>query len=115
VSEKPFRRGDIIWLDFGDPVGHEQGGRRPAVVVSPESYNARSTFTLVCPVTSNPKRWPFKAPLPGDCAVQGFVLVDQVRCVDTAARFARPGGTVDAETLEIITEKLQIALGALHD
>jgi mRNA interferase MazF len=97
--------GDIVWLDFGLPIGHEQGGRRPALVVSPASYNEASSLMLVCPITRNEKSWPFKVRLTAE-AVQGFVLVDHVRAIDPAVRFFRTRGRAGAVTLAAVRAML---------
>lgn len=78
-------RGDIVWLSFGVGQGREQRGRRPALVLSPQFVSARSHLTLVCPITSHAKGYPFEVPL----VVQGtpcVLLVDQIRAVDWTKR-----------------------------
>lgn len=79
-------RGDLIWIEFDPVEGHEQGGRRPAVVVSSGRYNLRSGLTLVCPVTSKMKGYPYEAPLPPGLPVKGVVLADHVRSLDWKSR-----------------------------
>ena len=79
-------RGDLVWIDFNPQKGHEQAGRRPALVISPAAYNAVSSCILVCPITSNLAPWPWKVALPADGAVTGGVLVDQVKSIDARAR-----------------------------
>lgn len=81
-----FRPGQFIWVDFGAAIGHEQAGRRPALVVSPESYNNNSSFVLICPVTNSRKPWPWKVFLPQDSAIGGAILVDQLKSIDQATR-----------------------------
>lgn len=93
-------RGDAVWLTFDPQAGHEQAGRRPAVVLSPRSYNRRSGLAIFCPVTSSAKGYPFEVALPGDLLVSGVILSDQVRSLDwrqrKAARIcALPSVTVD--------------------
>lgn len=82
------RRGDIVWLWFTPQAGHEQAGRRPALVVSPSTYNAKVGLALCCPITSRVKGYPFEAPLPRGLAVAGVVLADQVKSLDWRARRA---------------------------
>jgi mRNA interferase MazF len=82
-------RGDIVWLTFDLQAGHEQAGVRPAVVLSPLSYNERSSLILVVPVTRNIKGYPFEVVLPSGLSVAGAVLSDQVKSVDWRARDAR--------------------------
>lgn len=78
-------RGDIVWLNFDPAKGHEQKGKRPALVVSPKSYNKKSGLALVCPVTSQIKGYPFEITVENKY-VSGAILVDQVRCVDWLER-----------------------------
>lgn len=92
--------GDILWVDFGPPTGHEQAGRRPALVVSPRSYNDRSSLILICPITRNVTSWAFKVEIKDRTQIRGAVLVDQVRSIDRQARFARFAERVSRETLD---------------
>jgi mRNA interferase MazF len=79
-------RGDIVWLEFNPQAGHEQAGRRPALVVSPGRYNGRVGLALLCPITSRPKGYPFEVELPSSLPVTGVVLADQVKSLDWRAR-----------------------------
>lgn len=81
--------GDIIWLHFDPQAGHEQAGRRPAVVLSPKAYNGPTGLCLVVPITSQCKGYPFELTLPGTCETTGVVLCDQMRNLDWRARQAR--------------------------
>ncbi len=83
------RRGDLIWLDFMPQSGHEQSGRRPALVISDDEYNRKVGLVLACPVASRVKGFPFEVPLPAGLAVAGVVLADQVRSLDWKIRQAR--------------------------
>jgi mRNA interferase MazF len=103
--------GDIVWVDFGPPFGHEQAGRRPAVVVSPRAYNDRSSLILVCPITRNVDVWAFKVEIPEGARVQGAVIVDQVRSIDRVARFTRKTGRTDADTLNRVYGMLAALFG----
>ena len=98
--------GDIVWIDFGPPLGHEQGGRRPAFVISPASYNDASSLLLVCPITRNDRTWPFKVRLAGAEPLTGFVLVDQVRSIDPQVRFIRTEARAGATTLAAVRAML---------
>jgi mRNA interferase MazF len=82
-------RGDLVWLQFDPQSGHEQAGRRPAVALSPRTYNSKSGLCLFVPVTRQIKGYPFEVVLPEDIPVEGAVLVDQLRSLDWAARQAR--------------------------
>ena len=75
-------RGDLVWLEFSPQAGHEQAGRRPALVLSPRSYNAPAGLALFCPITSRVRGYPFEVPLPVSGPVQGVVLADQIKSLD---------------------------------
>jgi mRNA interferase MazF len=79
-------RGDLVWITFTPQAGHEQAGRRPALVLSPSNYNGKAGMALVCPITNQAKGYPFEAPIPDGLAVTGVVLADHVRSVDWRAR-----------------------------
>lgn len=95
-----FDAGDIVWVEFGSPLGHEQAGRRPALVVSPRRYNELSSLILVCPITRNTASWAFKVDIIDPDRIMGVVLVDQVRSIDHVARFTGRAGRVSDETLD---------------
>lgn len=78
--------GDIVWLEFDPQAGHEQAGRRPALVLSPASYNARAGLMVCCPVTTRIKGYPFEVTLSGQPA--SVVLADQVKSLDWRVRQA---------------------------
>jgi mRNA interferase MazF len=82
-------RGDLVWLHFSPQAGHEQAGRRPALVISPRLYNRRVGLALFCPVTSQVKGYPYEVALPSSLAVAGVVLSDQVKSLDWRARKAK--------------------------
>lgn len=81
-------RGHAIWLTFDPQAGHEQAGRRPAVVLTPAPYNRKIGLLLACPVTTQVKGYPFEVALPQDLPVSGVVLSDQVKSADWRARRA---------------------------
>ncbi len=82
------RRGDVVWLHFNPQTGHEQAERRPAVVLSPESYNQKTSLGLFCPVTSQVKGYPFETALPASGSLRGVALCDQIKSLDWKARDA---------------------------
>ena len=82
------RRGDVVWLSFDPRAGHEQRGRRPALVLSPLAYNRRVGLALLCPITSRRKGYPFEVSLPPGLPIAGAVLTDQVRSLDWRVRGA---------------------------
>ena len=96
-------RGDVVWLNFTPQAGHEQAGHRPALVVSPASYNGKTGLMLCCPITSRVKGYPFEVALPDGLPIAGVVLADQVRNLDWKARrievLAAAPPEVVAETL----------------
>lgn len=94
--------GDLVWVEFGPPFGHEQAGRRPALVVSPRSYNEISSLIVVCPITRTASAWGFKIDIPPVGRIEGAVLVDQIRAIDPRARHARRAGSVGGDTLAAV-------------
>lgn len=78
--------GDIVWITFDPKAGHEQAGRRPAVVLSPKSYNSKTGLAILCPITSQVKGYPFEVLLPEVLPVTGAILSDQVKSLDWRAR-----------------------------
>ena len=103
-------RGDLIWLEFSPQAGHEQSGRRPALVVSPKSYNAAVGLMLCCPITSKSKGFPFEVPLPGGAAINGVVLADQIKSMDWRARKTRHAGTVPSSVSDQVLAKTSTLL-----
>ena len=93
-------RGDIVWLHFTPQAGHEQAGHRPALVISPRSYNRRVGLALFCPVTSQVKGYPFEVALPPGLKATGAILSDQVKSLDWRVRKAKRVCTVPAEIME---------------
>ncbi len=75
-------RGDIVWLSFDPQKGHEQSGRRPALILSPMSYNARVGLAICCPITSQVKGYPFEVNIPEGTPLQGVILSDQIKSLD---------------------------------
>ena len=81
-------RGDVVWINLNPRVGHEQSGRRPGLVISPLSYNAKVGLVIVCPITTQIKRYPFEVIIPDGHSIQGAVLSDQVKSLDWKSRQA---------------------------
>ena len=103
-------RGHIIWLISTPQAGHEQAGRRPALVLSPASYNGRVSLATVCPITNQQKGYPFEVIIPERLPVTGVILSDQVKSLDWRAHRAEyicalPDGTVN-EVLRKVTALL---------
>jgi mRNA interferase MazF len=80
------KQGFLIWLDFDPQAGHEQKGRRPALVISNEIFNDFSKMAIVCPITNTNKDYPFHVKLDGRTKTTGVILSDQVKTVDISAR-----------------------------
>jgi mRNA interferase MazF len=100
-------RGDIVWLTFNPQAGHEQAGRRPAIVVSPRLYNEKSSLALFCPITSKRKGYPFEVQLPKTCPIQGIVLSDQLKSLDWKVRNAELVSGTPPEIMQELFEKLK--------
>ncbi|MGH9368030.1 MAG: endoribonuclease MazF [Thermoanaerobaculia bacterium] len=103
-------RGDVVWISLNPQAGHEQAGRRPAVVVSPRSYNGKVGLGLFCPVTSHVKGYPFEVGLPAGLPVNGVVLADQVKNLDWRARRAKFAARLPDKTSAEIVGKLAVLL-----
>ena len=99
-------RGDLIWLQFNPQAGHEQAGHRPAVVISPSSYNRRVGLALCCPVTSQVKGYPFEVLLPQGLGVEGAILSDQIKSLDWRALKARLIGNLPGDVLQETVGKI---------
>lgn len=82
-------RGDAVWLDFNPQTGHEQAGRRPALIISPKAYNQKVGLALFCPITSQIKGYPFEVVIPKGSKLKGVVLSDQIKSLDWRARRAK--------------------------
>ncbi len=102
-------RGDVIWISLQPQAGHEQAGRRPAVVLSPSAYNRSAGLAVLCPITSQVKGYPFEVLIPEGLNVRGVVLSDQVKSLDWRARHAEPIGRLPSD----VTEEILAKLGAL--
>ena len=99
-------RGDIVWIDFSPQAGHEQAGRRPALVVSPLAYNKKVGLAILCPITSQVKGYPFEVALPDDLPIKGVVLSDQAKSLDWKARRTAYAGTVRPDITSEVLKRL---------
>jgi mRNA interferase MazF len=95
--------GDIVWLQFSPRAGHEQAGHRPAIVLSPLSYNRKTGLMLWCPVTTKVKHYPFEVAIAGNPS--SAALADQIKSFDWRARGAKPKGKIGALELAEIRGK----------
>jgi mRNA interferase MazF len=103
-------RGDAVWIAFNPQAGHEQAGRRPAVVLSPATYNGKVSLALFCPITNQRKGYPFEVVIPAGLHVTGVILSDQVKSLDWRARQAEFIGKLPAETVAEVLSKLNTLL-----
>ena len=103
--------GDFVWLTFDPQAGREQAGRRPALVLSPRIYNAKSGLALVCPITNQAKGYPFEVAVPAGHGATGVILADHVKSVDWRARRAERLGRCTDEVVEDVRAKLAPLIG----
>jgi len=90
VKKTPYvpDRGDVVWISLNPQAGHEQAGRRPALVISPAAYNGKVGLAILCPITSHIKGYPFEVIIPSGLKAAGAILSDQVKNLDWTARNA---------------------------
>lgn len=124
VTDKTYvpDKGDIVWLNFNPQTGHEQAGKRPAllsseaystghaVVISPKTYNKKTRLAIFCPITSRIKDYPFEVRLSEDCKIKGVILADQVKNFDWNVRKAEYICKTPNETLEEVINKLSLLI-----
>jgi len=111
VVAKPVKayvpdRGDVVWIDFDPQTGHEQAGRRPALVLSPRIYNRPSGLALLCPITNQSKGYRYEIGVPGSLHVSGVILTDQVKNMAWKQRRAAFLCAMPAEVLDDVVEKV---------
>jgi mRNA interferase MazF len=100
------KRGDVVWLQFNPQAGSEQAGHRPALVISPKSYNQRVGLALVCPITSRIKGYPFEVELPREMETEGAILCDQIKSLDWRVRSAKRIGSVPPPVMQEVTARI---------
>ena len=105
-------RGDLVWLTFDPEAGHEQAGRRPAVILSPQSYNRRAGLAIVVPVTRQVKQYPFEITLPANLPVSGVVLSDQIKSLDWQVREAKRIASLPNEVVASIIARSALLFSA---
>src|SRR6202140_3952253 len=101
--------GDIVWISFDPQTGHEQAGHRPAVVLSPAAYNAKTSLMVCCPMTTQIKNHPFEVAVAGDSP--SAVLADQVRSLDWRKRRAKRKGAISPAELADASAKIRALIG----
>jgi mRNA interferase MazF len=99
-------RGDVVWLEFNPQAGSEQAGHRPALVVSPRSYNQKVGLALACPITARVNGYPFEVELPPGLEAQGAILCDQIKSLDWRARRATRLGSVPGTVMHEVTARI---------
>ena len=102
--------GDVVWITLNPQAGREEAGRRPAVVVSPQSYNDKVGLAIFCPATGQIKGYPFEVLVPSGLPVAGAILSDQVKSLDWRARKAELICALPARTISEVLQKLAILL-----
>jgi mRNA interferase MazF len=103
--------GDLVWLTFDPQAGHEQRGRRPALILSPRAYNWKARLVIACPITSRVKGYPFEVPLPAGSRISGAILADHVKNLDWHARRVVFEEKAPAEVVGDVRERLRTLLG----
>jgi len=104
-------RGDIVWLNFTPQAGHEQRGKRPALIISPKIYNEKTSLCVCLPITSRVKGYPFEVPLPKESEIQGVVLSDQIKNLDFTVRDISFICKVDNDVLVSVQKNVLALLG----
>ena len=104
------QRGDVVWITLNPQAGHEQAGRRLAVVLSPAAYNSKVGLAILCPITSQIKGYPFEVTIPGGLTASGVILADQVKSLDWRAREAEWICTLPAATMNEVLQKVSALL-----
>nr|HDN01263.1 endoribonuclease MazF [Deltaproteobacteria bacterium] len=103
-------RGNAIWITLDPQAGHEQSGRRPAVVLSPKAYNGKVGLSILCPITNQIKGYPFEVKIPLGLPIEGVILADQVKNLDWAIRDAELICKLSRSTIAEVLEKISILL-----
>jgi len=98
-------QGDLIVLTFDPQSGHEQKGRRPALVISNTLFNQKTGLAIVCPITKTDRRYPFHVKIPSISSVSGFAMVDQIKSIDYKSRKAK---FIEQAPIEILNEAMAI-------
>ena len=100
------KQGDIVFMDFNPQAGHEQAGKRPALVVSNDSYNRFTGLAIVCPITNTNNKFPMHVPLEGKTAITGVILCEHVKSLDLSARNAEFREKLPDDLLQEVMERI---------
>ena len=103
-------KGDFIIASFDPQSGHEQKGRRPALVISNRIFNERTQLAIVCPLTTTEKKYPLHVPVIDEPNVRGFIMVEQIKSIDFASREVKNIGKASPALLEEVLAKLEACL-----
>lgn len=98
-------KGDLVWLNFSPQAGHEQRGKRPAIIISPKEYNKKTHLALCCPITSNEKGYPFEVVL-NSKKIKGVILADHIKNLDWRARKVKFIEKAKSDVLSECLEKI---------
>ena len=107
-------QGDIGWLTMTPQQGREQAGRRPAICLSPRSYNRKSGLAVFCPITSKKKGYPFEVAIDAGKGISGAVLADQLKSLDWRKRDFDPITVATTEQLKLVVERASALIGSEH-
>lgn len=107
-------QGDLVWIEFSPQAGHEQAGLRPAIVISPASYNGAVGLALMCPITSKIKGYPFEVLLPKNNKINGAILSDQIKNLDWRACNAKLISRAPADVIIETIEKIHAITSRMH-
>lgn len=103
-------KGDFLTLSFDPQSGHEQKGRRPALVISNFLFNRATGLAIVCPITNTDQKIPFHLPVPNTSSLTGFVMVEQVKSVDYQARKAKFVEKAPAQFVEDVIALVDVCI-----
>jgi len=103
-------KGDFITLSFDPQTGHEQKGRRPALIISNNLFNQATGLAIACPITNTDRRIPFHLPVPTASSLTGFVMVEQVKSIDYRARNARFVEKAPSEFVEDVIALVDVCI-----
>jgi mRNA interferase MazF len=103
-------RGDLVWINFNPQAGHEQAGRRSAIVLSPKVFNETTGFVSVCPITHTVRGWGYEVLLPNGLVFNGVILTDQIKNLDWQARRIDIVGKAPNEVVQECLDKIHTFL-----
>lgn len=103
-------KGDFITLSFDPQAGHEQKGRRPALILSNHLFNQATGLAIACPITNTDRKIPFHLPVPSSSSLTGFVMVEQVKSIDYRARQAKFVEKAPSELVEDVIALVDVCI-----